>query len=160
MKMPKKTFKKTAKPLASALTVANPVRSKPGLQPELPKETMAAKGIANPAESTTPPKLTETPAVAEKAQIPTAPEGHKVTFVLLEPDAKQVSLCGYFNDWMSNAAPMKRHDGGHWEATVVLAPGRYEYKFLVDGQWIHDPLAHENVWNRHGTLNSVVEVRA
>ena len=48
---------------------------------------------------------------------------------------------------------------GTWETTVELAPGRYQYKFVVDGQWIPDPLAHDNVWNQHGTLNSVVEVR-
>ncbi len=229
MKMPKKTVKKTAKPLASALTVANPVGYKPGLLPELPKPTMAAQGIPSPSESTTPPKLTstsagvppklptplapmplppiigpgwakqsvasvveapkspivlppeplttkvepakpipqlppaqwyETPAVAEKAPIPTATPSVKVNFVLLEPNAKQVSLCGDFNGWVSHSTPMKRNDGGHWETTVALAPGRYEYKFWVDGHWIFDPLAHANVWNRHGTLNSVVEVRA
>jgi hypothetical protein len=48
---------------------------------------------------------------------------------------------------------------GHWETTVALAPGRYQYKFVVDGEWIPDLLAQENVWNEHGSLNSVVEVR-
>jgi len=55
---------------------------------------------------------------------------------------------------------MKRDEGGHWETTAALAPGRYEYKFVVGGEWIPDPLARENVWNCHGTLNSVIEVRA
>lgn len=55
---------------------------------------------------------------------------------------------------------MKRHDDGHWEATVELAPGRYEYKFVRDGEWIHDPTAQHHVWNQHGTLNSVIEVTA
>jgi len=53
---------------------------------------------------------------------------------------------------------MKRHHDGHWEATVALAPGRYQYKFIVDGEWITDPKAQENVRNYHGTLNSVIEV--
>ena len=30
---------------------------------------------------------------------------------------------------------------------------------MRDGEWIPDLLAHEHVWNQHGTLNSVVEVR-
>lgn len=55
---------------------------------------------------------------------------------------------------------MKARGDGHWEATVSLAPGRYEYKFVVDGQWIPDPMATEQVWNRHGTLNSVKHVRS
>ncbi|HZR17456.1 MAG TPA: glycogen-binding domain-containing protein [Verrucomicrobiae bacterium] len=42
----------------------------------------------------------------------------------------------------------------------LLAPARYENKFVVGGEWIPDPLARENVWNHHGTLNSVLEVRA
>ena len=84
----------------------------------------------------------------------------KVTFVLLICDAKRVSLSGEFNGWSPDATPMRRHSDGHWETTVDLAPGRYEYKFVVNGEWIPDPLAHEHVWNRHGTLNSVIEVRA
>ena len=84
----------------------------------------------------------------------------KVTFALPEPNAKQVALCGEFNNWSPDATPMQLQEDGHWETTIALAPGRYEYKFVVDGQWLPDPLAHENVWNQHGTLNSVVEVRA
>jgi 1,4-alpha-glucan branching enzyme len=83
-----------------------------------------------------------------------------VKFVLLDLGAKQVSLSGDFNGWSPSATPMKRNDDGHWEATVALAPGRYEYKFVLGGDWIPDPLARQNVWNSRGTLNSVVEVRA
>jgi hypothetical protein len=99
-------------------------------------------------------------AVVAKAPKPTATRSVKVSFVLLDLGAKQVSLSGEFNGWSPNATPMKRDEAGHWETTLQLAPGRYQYKFIVDGEWIPDPLAHENVWNRHGTLNSVVEVRA
>lgn len=84
----------------------------------------------------------------------------KVTFVLPICDANRVSLSGEFNDWSPDTTPMKRYDDGHWETTIELAPGRYEYKFVRDGEWIPDLLARENVWNRHGTLNSVIEVRA
>ena len=55
---------------------------------------------------------------------------------------------------------MKRHANGYWEATIELARGRYQYEFIIDGHGIPDPLPHENVWNQHGTLNSVIEVRA
>jgi hypothetical protein len=41
-----------------------------------------------------------------------------------------------------------------------LPPGRHEYKFVVDGQWLPDPNAQANAFNAYGTLNSVVEVRA
>ncbi len=86
----------------------------------------------------------------------------KVTFVfpICQCCPKRVSLSGDFNGWSPDATPMKRHDDGHWETTVELAPGRYEYKFVRDGEWMPDLLARENVLNRHGTLNSVIEVRA
>jgi hypothetical protein len=33
-------------------------------------------------------------------------------------------------------------------------------KLIVDGEWIVDPAAQKNVPNEHGSLNSVIEVRA
>jgi hypothetical protein len=100
----------------------------------------------------------EPPRAPETAVKPAAPQTVKVTFVLLEPGAKQVFLCGEFNGWASDATPMKRDDAGHWETTLALAPGRYEHKFIVDGDWKHDPLARVNVWSQNGTLNSAAQV--
>lgn len=107
-----------------------------------------------------PPKTTGEVPPAESAPVQAAAKTVNVKFVLLDLGAKQVSLSGDFNGWLPTATPMKRDEGGHWETTVALAPGRYEYKFVVGGEWIPDPLARENVWNCHGTLNSVIEVRA
>jgi 1,4-alpha-glucan branching enzyme len=104
--------------------------------------------------------LPETPRVRETAVKPTAPRTVKVTFVLHDPGAKQVFLCGEFNGWSPDTMPMNRYGDGHWETTLALAPGRHEYKFVVDGNWKHDPLAHVNVWNPNGTLNSVAQVQA
>jgi 1,4-alpha-glucan branching enzyme len=98
--------------------------------------------------------------VTREAKATAAPRTVKVTFVLADLGANQVSLSGGFNGWAANATPLKRNENGHWQTIVALAPGRYEYKFVVDGEWIPDPLAREHVWNSHGTLNSVVEVRA
>jgi 1,4-alpha-glucan branching enzyme len=91
--------------------------------------------------------------------VPTPGTTVNASFALFDPDAKRVSLCGDFNGWAPDATPLKWREGGHWETTVALPPGRHEYKFLADGRWMPDPLARENVWNHHGTLNSVIEVR-
>lgn len=88
------------------------------------------------------------------------PARSEARFVFSDVSAKQVSLCGDFNGWATETTPMERAQDGSWETTVALAPGRYQYKFVVDGQWMPDPRARENVPNQHGTLNSVVEVRA
>jgi 1,4-alpha-glucan branching enzyme len=84
----------------------------------------------------------------------------KVAFAFEAPGAKQVCVCGEFNQWSPDATPMELREGGRWEACLALRPGRYQYKFVVDGEWIHDPKAQESVLNEHGSYNSVAEVRA
>jgi hypothetical protein len=83
-----------------------------------------------------------------------------VSFTLIRPDARRVSLCGEFNGWSPEAGPMTRDDDGNWEAIVALRPGRYEYKFLVDGEWLPDPVVQETVPNNYGSRNSVIKVGA
>src|SRR4029078_372190 len=51
---------------------------------------------------------------------------------------KAVFLAGQFNDWSTAATPMRRDGGDQWVADVALSPGKYEYKFIVDGQWEQD----------------------
>lgn len=117
-----------------------------------------APASPNPPARPAPFSSPEQPAGLAQAPKPTSAKTVNVSFALLEPDAKQVLVCGDFNAWSPTATPMKRDKSGHWETTVALAPGRYQYKFVVDGHWIPDPLARENLWNDRGTLNSVVEV--
>ena len=119
-----------------------------------------AAPLPQPPAQSPPPKSPEKAVVAAPATKPTTPKTLSVSFALHKPDAKQVSLCGEFNGWSPTATPMKRHDDGHWEAAVALAPGRYQYKLIVDGEWIADPAAQKNVPNEHGSLNSVLEVGA
>jgi 1,4-alpha-glucan branching enzyme len=84
---------------------------------------------------------------------------HEVAFVLASNGAEHVNLCGDFNDWQPAGRRMTGSaDAGWWKIRLALEPGRYEYKFVVDGKWVHDPHARENVPNIHGSLNSVVEV--
>jgi 1,4-alpha-glucan branching enzyme len=88
------------------------------------------------------------------------PAARPVTFGVYEPRAQEVFLCGSFNGWSPNATPLTRKENRDWQVTVPLAPGRHEYKFVVDGQWKRDPRASETVSNGLGTLNSVLEVKA
>jgi hypothetical protein len=70
---------------------------------------------------------------------------------------KEVILTGSFNGWNEHEIKMKKVADG-WELNANLPPGRYEYKFIADGEWLHDPFAKENVRNEHGTLNSVLYI--
>jgi len=88
------------------------------------------------------------------------PAPRVVAFVLSSREAEEVYLCGDFNQWVPRSLPMLRHrEDPWWEKRLVLAPGRYEYKFIVNGVWIHNPDAAENVPNAYGSLNSVMEVQ-
>jgi len=54
------------------------------------------------------------------------------------PKAKKVIVAGDFNEWNTEDLQMEKMEGG-WELPYILAPGNYEYKFIIDGQWIVDP---------------------
>lgn len=84
----------------------------------------------------------------------------RVTFSLDAPGADSVILVGDFNAWDRQKHPMKRSKNGAWQKAVMLFPGRYEYRFLIDGQWANDMQNTETCPNCHGTLNNVVKVSA
>jgi len=82
----------------------------------------------------------------------------KVKFEFAAPEAQEVFLAGDFNDWDAGTNPMKRDKKGVWKATLPLAPGRYEYRFLVDGQWANDPSCSCCVPNQFGSMNCIKTV--
>jgi len=62
------------------------------------------------------------------------------TFYFYSPDAKRVELAGNFSDWKTTPFFANPAKPGEWAITwPSLAPGEYEYKIVVDGNWINDP---------------------
>lgn len=102
----------------------------------------------------------------------------KPSVVCHAPEATNVFLAGTFNDWDPQASPLQRTPDGVWQITLGLAPGRYEYKFVVDGRWCCEPGREDAagcpncirdergiecancVPNGFGTMNRVLEVSA
>jgi 1,4-alpha-glucan branching enzyme len=84
----------------------------------------------------------------------------RVTFTFDAPEAKEVFLCGTFNDWCLDKTPLKRDARGKWKAQIMLAPGTYEYRLRVDGVWTNDPAADGVTPNPFGTENCVRQVPA
>ena len=82
-----------------------------------------------------------------------------VSFELIAPQANRVVLTGNFNSWNPDAITMKKDKKGNWKTGLNLKPGRYEYKFIVDGQWWDDPANPDRATNEHGSANSVKEIR-
>ena len=84
---------------------------------------------------------------------------HIVRFVLVEPDARRVTLVGDFNGWAPGATPLATAGTeGVWTVSVPLPPGRHEYAFLVDGaRWTTDPTA-PSALDDFDTPSSVVTI--
>ena len=83
----------------------------------------------------------------------------EVTFSIHAPHAKEVFVTGSFCAWKKDAHKMSKTLQGMWFKSISLAPGRYEYRFIMDGEWVSDPECKDRVDNPHGTHNSVIEVR-
>lgn len=81
-----------------------------------------------------------------------------VHFSYIDKRAKSVCVAGDFNGW-SKAAHCMTKTGESWSLDLKLAPGRYQYLFVIDGQvWRPDPGAFLNESNGFGGKNSVLIV--
>lgn len=80
-------------------------------------------------------------------------------FKLYAPQARRVNLAGSFNNWDTKRTSAKKDLQGNWVIRMSLKPGRYEYKFLVDGKWVNDPNCGSCVPNSFGTHNCIMEIR-
>lgn len=82
----------------------------------------------------------------------------RICFEMSEPSANRVCIAGSFNDWNPQATVMVSLGGGKWMKDLMLPPGTYEYRFVVDGKWIPDPNASHSVPNPFGEPNSLLSV--
>lgn len=98
---------------------------------EQPREVgVPAEAPATPEPVAAPPPLT---AGAPRA----TPTG--ILFTVEAPNAFEVQIAGDFNDWTPERTLMEPK-GRVWRTVLQLAPGRYRYRYVVDGLWMPDPL--------------------
>lgn len=103
-------------------------------------------------------KTEATPVGSWKPAAVKAEAQHPVVVEFVNPAAKQVFVAGSFNDWKPEQTPLLQAGNGRWKGSVWAGPGRHEYLFVVDGQWLPDPNAKESVENPYGGRNSVLRV--
>lgn len=83
----------------------------------------------------------------------------KVTFSIAAKDANKVSVIGDFNGWNHKANPLKKLKSGTFKGTVDLQKGQsYEFRYVVDGDYVNDEEADDYLWNNfaageNGVLN-------
>ncbi len=73
-------------------------------------------------------------------------------------DAKKVVLAGSFNKWDEHLFKMNKTESG-WELTLQMKPDIYQYRFIVDGQWMEDPDNTNKIRNEHHEYNSVINIK-
>jgi 1,4-alpha-glucan branching enzyme len=88
------------------------------------------------------------------------PAKQSIVFTVRTEKGKAVYLAGSFNEWSTTAKKMAyKAKEGIYSTTIKLAPGEYEYKFVIDGTWCADPENANAVKNDQGTFNSVITVK-
>ena len=81
----------------------------------------------------------------------------EVTFSSAFPEAESVFVAGSFNGWRPDLR-MEKEQNGIWSASILLTPGYYYYKFVVDGNWIPDPTNPLKVNDGGDSFNSILKV--
>lgn len=100
------------------------------------------------------------PAVSDLPSWQSPDEGGAVELRLHAPDAESVSAVGDFNHWDPRSHPLRRDRKGWWTLRIGLAPGSYQYAYVVDGAWITPPEAILTVDDGFGGRNGILEVLA
>jgi len=128
-----------------------------GRGPEAPAAAPAPVAVISPAP-TAPAKLAADVAPAPAAECPVPRV--LVRFHFRAPKARAVNLVGDFNEWSIESTPLADPDAnGNWTVTVPLQPGRYQYKFLLDGEkWVEEPDAPAYQPDGFGGKNSLLVI--
>lgn len=99
------------------------------------------------------------PYTARRVELPPPSLKGNTTFKLKgHADASLVVLTGTFNAWNQSQLLFAR-EGDEWVCRVDLDPGVYQYKFIVDGDWLLDPSNPDTAEDEAGNVNSVIEVK-
>jgi hypothetical protein len=99
------------------------------------------------------------PLMAKKLTLP-APslKGNAMFRLKGHPNARVVAVAGSFNDW-NQSQVLCGKEGDEWVCRIDLAPGKYTYKFIIDGDWILDPANPDTEDDERGHTNSVLVVK-
>ncbi len=83
-------------------------------------------------------------------------EKKKVRFEITADAGAKACVAGSFNNW--TPLELKNNRRGKFSKILALPNGRHEYKFIVNGTWIHDAGNPLMTVNDLGSLNSIIEV--
>ena len=79
-----------------------------------------------------------------------------VTLEIQDLPGRNVFVAGDFNNWQPVKKLSEKNHPGIYRCRLMLAPGEYQYKFCIDGEWRADAANPNFVPNEFGSLNSVL----
>ena len=82
----------------------------------------------------------------------------KHRFILESSSSSSIFIMGSFNDWSRSSLKMIEVNKGRFEKEIQLEPQKYEYKFIINGDEILDPLNKNVVSNNIGGYNSLIDL--
>ena len=99
------------------------------------------------------------PLTAKKLSLPSPSLKGNTTFRLKGyTGARIVAVAGTFNNW-NQSQMLCGKEGDEWVCRLDLTPGKYTYKFIIDGDWILDPDNPTTEEDDRGFTNSVLVVK-
>jgi 1,4-alpha-glucan branching enzyme len=81
-----------------------------------------------------------------------------VTFRVHAPEASSVLVAGDFSGWGRAPLELTELEGGWWELQIKLAPGRYQYVYLIDGVAVTPPESTRLIDDGFGGQNGYLEI--
>jgi len=159
-------FKADTKTDPGAKSTSRPRRGQAGAGPEYTERR------TTPADAENSPSVLQTISGRTEAIEPVNPfpdirngsstngngKSRVVRFELADAQAQKVCIAGSFNDWRPDVSEMVRIGDGKWWKDLSLSPGEYEYRFVIDGNWVTDPECPQERENGFGEKNSVLRV--
>jgi chromosome partitioning protein len=87
------------------------------------------------------------------------PKFREITFCVFAPEAKEVYVASDFNAWQLDENSRMSQENGTWTKKLRLWPGRYHYRFVIDGRWTEDTNNPDKEMNPYGEMDSLIEVK-
>jgi 1,4-alpha-glucan branching enzyme len=84
----------------------------------------------------------------------------KVTFSIEAKEADTAAVVGDFNNWNQSEGALSKLKNGTFKGVFDLPKDNsFEFKYLVDGNYVNEPQADSYRWNKFANAeNSVLEV--